>query len=81
MKPVGGTLALIGLTAGAAAVAWNLLLDERAKSSLKITAESTGNLLSHFVKLYMGAEENEADEGAAQRNREWIEWQWKQAGY
>ena len=69
------------LVGGVAAVTWNVLLDERAKESLKVAAANVTNLSNYFLNSYMEPNSQVSDEQAAAYNRAWVEEQWKQAGY
>lgn len=69
------------LLGGASLVVWNLLLDERAKQSIRGTADQVVNLGSHLLNTYMEPNQMANDEAAAAYNRAWIEQQWREAGY
>lgn len=66
---------------GVTAVAWNLLLDERAKESIRGVADQVVNLGSHLLNIYMEPNQMANDEAAAAYNRAWVEQQWREAGY
>ena len=69
------------LLGGVTAVAWNLLLDERAKQSIRGAADQVMNLGSHFLTTYMEPNQMANDEAAAAYNKAWVEQQWREAGY
>lgn len=69
------------LLGGASLVVWNLLLDERAKQSIRGTADQVVNLGSHLLNTYMEPNQMANDEAAAAYNRAWVEQQWREAGY
>lgn len=69
------------LLGGASAVAWNLLLDERAKQSIRGAADQVVNLGNHLLNIYMEPNQMVNDEAAAAYNRAWVEQQWREAGY
>lgn len=69
------------LLGGASLVVWNLLLDERAKQSIRGTADQVVNLGSHLLNTYMEPNQMANDETAAAYNRAWVEQQWREAGY
>lgn len=69
------------LLGGASLVVWNLLLDERAKQSIRGAADQVVNLGSHFLNTYMEPNQMANDEAAAAYNRAWVEQQWREAGY
>ena len=69
------------LLGGASLVVWNLLLDERAKQSIRGTANQVVNLGSHLLNTYMEPNQIANDEAAAAYNRAWVEQQWREAGY
>ena len=69
------------LLGGASLVVWNLLLDERAKQSIRRTANQVVNLGSHLLNTYMEPNQMANDEAAAAYNRAWVEQQWREAGY
>lgn len=66
---------------GVTAVAWNLLLNERAKESIRGAADQVVNLGSHLLNIYMEPSQMANDEAAAAYNRAWVEQQWREAGY
>ena len=72
------SLMLLGV---ASLVVWNLLLDERAKQSIRGTADQVVNLGSHLLNTYMEPNQMANDEAAAAYNRAWVEQQWREAGY
>jgi hypothetical protein len=78
LRNVLNSVALVG---GAAAVTWNVLLDERAKESVKVAATNVATLSNYFLNSYMEPNSQVSDEQAAAYNRAWVEEQWKQAGY
>ena len=69
------------LLGGVTAVAWNLLLDERAKQSIRGAADQVMNLGSHLLNTYMEPNQMANDEAAAAYNKVWVEQQWREAGY
>lgn len=69
------------LLGGVSVVVWNLLLDERAKQSVRGTADQVVNLGSHLLNIYMEPNQMANDEAAAAYNRAWVEQQWREAGY
>lgn len=69
------------LLGGASLVVWYLLLDERAKQSIRGTADQVVNLGSHLLNTYMEPNQMANDEAAAAYNRVWVEQQWREAGY
>lgn len=74
------------LVGGAAATGvlsfiWFGLLDERAKKSVQRAASNTGALARTFVEHYVDEATESTHEEEDQANRDWVEWQWKQAGY
>ncbi|MEE1371942.1 MAG: hypothetical protein U0J93_01000 [Parolsenella sp.] len=69
------------LLGGASLVVWNLLLDERAKQSVRGAADQVVNLGSHLLNTYMEPNQMANDEAAAAYNRAWVEQQWREAGY
>lgn len=69
------------LLGGVTAVAWNLLLDERAKQSIRGAADQVMNLGSHLLNTYMEPNQMANDEAAAAYNRAWVKQQWREAGY
>lgn len=69
------------LLGGASLVVWNLLLDERAKQSIRGAADQVVNLGSHLLNTYMEPNQMANDEAAAAYNRAWVEQQWREAGY
>ena len=69
------------LLGGVSAVVWNLLLDERAKQSVKGAADQVVNLGSHLLNTYMEPNQMANDEAAAAYNRAWVEQQGREAGY
>lgn len=66
---------------GVTVVAWNLLLDERAKESIRGAADQVVNLGSHLLNIYMEPNQMANDEAAAAYNKAWVEQQWREAGY
>lgn len=82
MKRVMRSFVSATLLGGAAAFTWVNLLDDRAKASLKRAGSHTAQLINHFLDEYAGGQVNNASSGdATQRNKEWIEEQWRQAGF
>lgn len=69
------------LLGGASLVIWNLLLDERAKQSMRAAADQVVNLGSHLLNIYMETNQMANDEAAAAHNKAWVEQQWREAGY
>lgn len=69
------------LLGGVTAVAWNLLLDERAKQSIRGAAGQVMNLGSHLLNTYMEPNQMANDKAAAAYNRAWVEQQWREVGY
>lgn len=69
------------LLGGASLVVWNLLLDERAKQSIRGAADQVVKLGSHLLNTYMEPNQMANDEAAAAYNRAWVEQQWREAGY
>ena len=69
------------LLGGASLVVWYLLLDERAKQSIRGAADQVVNLGSHLLNTYMEPNQMANDEAAAAYNRAWVEQQWREAGY
>lgn len=69
------------LLGGASLVVWNLLLDERAKQSVRAAADQVVNLGSHLLNIYMEPNQMANDEAAAAYNKAWVEQQWREAGY
>ena len=69
------------LLGGASLVIWNLLLDERAKQSMRAAADQVVNLGSHLLNIYMEPNQIANDEAAAAYNKAWVEQQWREAGY
>ena len=69
------------LLGGVSAVVWNLLLDERAKQSVRGAVDQVMNLGSHLLNTYMEPNQMANDEAAAAYNRDWVEQQWREAGY
>lgn len=66
---------------GVSVVVWNLLLDERAKQSIRGASDQVVNLGSHLLNIYMEPNQMANDEAAAAYNRAWVEQQWREAGY
>ena len=83
MGAIRRNLVGLGVLAGGVAVAWNVLRDARARNSVRSAASSVSQLANHFASLYVGAapEDGVDDEFAAERNREWVKQQWRDAGY
>ena len=81
MGRLAKSLNSVMLIAGVTAVAWNLLLDERAKQSIRGAADQVMNLGSHLLNTYMEPNQMANDEAAAVYNRAWVEQQWREAGY
>ena len=69
------------LLGGVSAVVWNLLLDERAKQSVRGATDQVMNLGGHLLNTYMEPNQMANDEAAAAYNRAWVEQQWREAGY
>ena len=69
------------LLGGVTAVAWNLLLDERAKQSIRGAVDQVMNLGSHLLNTYMEPNQMANDEAAAAYNKAWVEQQRREAGY
>lgn len=69
------------LLGGVSVIVWNLLLDERAKQSVRGTANQVVNLGSHLLNIYMEPNQMANDEAAAAYNRAWVEQRWREAGY
>ena len=68
------------LIASAATFTWNALLNDEAKASARRAGRSVTNLGAHFAESYMGIGMR-VDDMAVDRNRAWVEQQWKEAGY
>ena len=66
---------------GVSVVVWNLLLDERAKQSIRGASDQVISLGSHLLNTYMEPNQMANDEAAAAYNRAWVEQQWREAGY
>ena len=81
MGRLAKSLNSVMLIGGVTAVAWNLLLDERAKQSIRGAAVQVMNLGSHLLNIYMEPNQMANDEAAAAYNRAWVEQQWREAGY
>ncbi len=69
------------LLGGVSVVVWNLLLDERAKQSIRGAADQVMNLGSHLLNTYMEPNQMANDEAVAAYNKAWVEQQWREAGY
>ena len=69
------------LLGGVSLIVWNLLLDERAKRSMRAAADQVVNLGSHLLNIYMEPNQMANDEAAAAYNKAWVEQQWREAGY
>lgn len=70
------TVILLGL----GTFAWNALLDEKARDSVRRAASKTSALMRSLARAYVGAEE-EDDVEATRRNQAWVAQQWKKIGY
>lgn len=81
MGRLAKSLNSVMLIGGVTAVAWNLLLDERAKQSVRDAADQVVSLGSHFLNTYMEPNQMANDGAAAAYNRAWVEQQWREAGY
>lgn len=60
---------------------WHLLLDERARESVRRAAREVSNLAAFAANTYMKAGSESSLDEARKRNQEWVRKQWKQAGY
>ena len=70
------------VVASVGSAAWHLLLTDEARASVKQAGAAVSRLASHLVGVYMHEDEMPQDADAAREtNREWVEWQWKQAGF
>ena len=81
MGRLARSLNSVMLIGGVFAIAWNLLLDERAKQSIRDAADQVVNLGSHLLNTYMEPNQMANDEAAAAYNRAWVKQQWREAGY
>lgn len=81
MGRLAKSLNSVMLIAGVTAVAWNLLLDETAKQSVRDAADQVVSLGNHLLNTYMEPNQMANDEAAAAYNRAWVEQQWREAGY
>ena len=81
MGRLAKSLNSVMLIGGVTAVAWNLLLDERAKQSIRGAAVQVMNLGNHLLNIYMEPNQMANDEAAAAYNRAWVEQQWRETGY
>lgn len=82
MGRVTRTFVSAAIIGGAAAFTWVNLLDERAKTSLKRAGASATQLANHFLDEYVGGQVVDGGTAdATQRNKEWVEEQWRQAGF
>lgn len=82
-KTKGYVLSVALLSSGVLAT-WKLLLDDRAKTSVRRMAQTLADAANGLVGIYMGAGEAQqatvADD-AVKANQDWIDWQWKNAGF
>lgn len=69
------------LLGGTAAFVWTSLLNDRAKDSLKRAGQVGSQLANHVVSSYMANGQGSLDENAIKQNQEWINEQWRQAGF
>lgn len=69
----------VGTTIGS--VAWNVLLDERARDSVRQAGRVTSDLALYLLRDYMEPTSQYANEQAARENREWVAHQWENIGY
>lgn len=82
-KTKGYFLSAFVLSSGLVAT-WKLLLDDRAKASVKRMIKTLADASNGLVGIYMGVEDNpqaSAGDDAVKANQEWIDWQWKNAGF
>lgn len=76
-KRVRSTLIAGGLAVGS----WTLLLDSRARESVRRAVKVTGGLAKHLLSEYMDPLASYSAEEADEYNRSWVEQQWKNIGY
>ena len=62
-------------------VGWHLLLDERARESVRRAAREVSNLAAFASNTYMKAGSGSNLDEARKRNQEWVRMQWNRAGY
>ena len=62
-------------------VGWHLLLDERARESVRRAAREVSNLAAFAANTYMKAGSGSNLDEARKRNQEWVRMQWTRAGY
>lgn len=69
------------VTGAMVSVGWHLLLDERARESVRRAAREVSNLAAFAANTYMKAGSEPNLDEAKKRNQEWVRIQWKQAGF
>lgn len=64
-------------------LAWNVLLNEKARTSVKQTGSQVTRLGMRVLDVYMEPHGTSLEEerSAAESNRDWVEWQWEKIGY
>lgn len=72
-----------GLVTSASLLIWNVLLDERARTNVKTASTKVIGLVGTLAEKYMNpcGSNREENSEASKRNRDWVAWQWKQAGF
>lgn len=72
-----------GLVTSASLLIWNVFLDERARANVKTASTKIVGLIGTLAEKYMNPVglNREEDSEASKRNRDWVAWQWKQAGF
>lgn len=64
-------------------LAWNVLLNEKARTSVKQAGSQVSRLGMRVLDVYMEPHgtSREEERSAAESNRDWVEWQWEKIGY
>lgn len=71
---------LVVVSAGCSLV-WEVLLDERARDSVRQARRVTSDLALYLLRDYMEPTSQYSSEQAARENREWVDQQWKNIGF
>lgn len=71
---------LVVVSAGCSLV-WEVLLDERARDSVRQAGRVTSDLALYLLRDYMEPTLQYSSEQAARENREWVDEQWKNIGF
>lgn len=71
---------LVVVSAGCSLV-WEVLLDERARDSVRQAGRVTSDLALYLLRDYMEPTSQYSSEQAARDNREWVDEQWKNIGF